>query len=256
MNYKIYPLYCGDGSIIRSKLLYQGAPADEVCPMQYSCFLLKSESNEYIMVDSGYPFKNKIIAGGYEDIYPIRKNAVDSAEDLLAPYGITPEDITKIFLTHLHYDHAWNLADYPNAKIYVQAEELHSAVTPPTMENERTRGYAIQKKLLKDSWLMQLDRIIPIYGDCNVVPGIDVMLTRGHTMGSQTIIVNTVKGRYAFPGDYAPSLECIYKGTPTGMNVNVVAWLEDYRKIQKLLEENVQFLSNHDPKTFEQKVYG
>lgn len=256
MNYKIYPLYCCDGSIIKSKLFYQGAPAEEVCPMQYSCFLLESEDKEYMLIDSGYPFKKHIIDGGYEDIYPIRNNAVNSAEDLLAPYGVKPEEITKIFLTHLHYDHAWNLADYPNAAIYVQAAELHSAVTPPTMENERTRAYAINKRVLKDSWLLQLDRIVPIHSEGEIIPGISCLLTRGHTMGSQTIVVDTAKGRYAFPGDYAPSLDSIHQKIPTGMNVNIVAWLEDFPKVQKLLDEGVHFLSNHDPRTFHEKIYG
>ena len=41
MNYKIYPLYCCDGSIIKSKMFYQGSPADEVMKMQYAMFSFK-----------------------------------------------------------------------------------------------------------------------------------------------------------------------------------------------------------------------
>lgn len=257
MNYKIYPLYCGEGCNIKSKVFYQGSPAEEKVPMQYACFLLESEEGEHLMVDSGYPFASAIRAGGYEDVFPIRKNSPENAEEMLAPYGVKPEEITRIFLTHLHYDHAWNLGSYPNAKIYVQKKEMEGAIHPLPMPNEKLRAYSMHPKVYKDSWVNYVQRFQILDGDeQDVIPGISVMLTRGHSVGSQTIIVDTKEGKYAFPGDYAPHLDCIYKCIPTGMNISVIDWVADYPKVKKLLDEGVKFLSNHDLRTFNQKVYG
>lgn len=256
MNYKIYPLYCCDGSIIKSKLFYQGAPAAEVCKMQYSCFLLESEDKEYMMVDSGYPLPKDIIEGGYEDVFPVRPNSVESMEKLLAPYGVKPTDITKIFLTHLHYDHAWNLGSFPNAKIYVQKREIEAAVHPLPMENEKLRAYSMHPKVYKHSWINYIQQFIVVDGEVELAPGIRCILTRGHSMGSQTIIIQTIEGEYACVGDYAPSLDSIYEAIPTGMCISVVDWFADYPKVKKLLDNGVKFLSNHDPRTFERKVYG
>src|SRR4030042_1680351 len=41
-----------------------------------------------------------------------------------------PEEIDIILLTHLHYDHAYHLERYPNAKIYVSKVELNFALNP------------------------------------------------------------------------------------------------------------------------------
>lgn len=256
MNYKIYPLYCCDGSIIKSKMFYQGAPADEVIKMQYACFLLKDENGDCMMVDSGYPLPKDIREGNYEDVYPVRNNSVESMEALLAPYGVKPEDITKIIFTHLHYDHAWNLKNFPNAVFYAQKEEMLGGVIPLGMSNERNRAYSMHPKVFGDCWVNFLNRFIPIDGDTeNVIPGISVILTRGHTRGGQTIIVDTKDGKYGIVGDYAVSLDSIYKKIPVGMCTSVVEWMEDYKKIEKIMNE-VKFLSNHDPRTFDYEVYG
>jgi len=256
MTYKIYPLYCCDGQIIKSKLFYQGVPAAKVCKMQYSCFLLKSEDGDYMMVDTGYPLPKDIKEGGYEEVFPVHPNSVNSMEELLAPYGVKPEEIGKIFLTHLHYDHAWNLGSFPNAVIYVQKNEIEAAINPLPMENEKMRAYSMHPKVYQYSWVHYVSQFHVVDGDVDLVPGIRCILTRGHSMGSQTIIIDTKEGVYACPGDYAPSLDSIYKCIPPGMCISVVDWFADYPKVKKLIEQDVKFLSNHDPRTFDYNVYG
>lgn len=44
--------------------------------------------------------------------------------DALAALGYKPEQVTKILLTHKHADHSGELRSFPNAKIYVNAEEI------------------------------------------------------------------------------------------------------------------------------------
>ena len=41
-------------------------------------------------------------------------------EDGLAQWGLKPEDIKTVFMTHLHWDHSWNMDKLPNATFYVQ----------------------------------------------------------------------------------------------------------------------------------------
>ena len=256
MKYKIYPLKCCDGSMIMSKMFYQGAPANQAVPMAYGCFLLESEDGEHYLVDSGYPFPKDIIAGDYADVYPIRQNAVPDAETLLAPYGVKPEEITKIFLTHLHYDHAWNLGYYPNAVIYCQKSEMQAAITPLMMQNERERAYSFHPKVYEHSWIKYRLRFELFDGEGEVFPGISVIYTRGHSLGSQTVIVDTNDGQYAIVGDYAPNLDSIYKGLPTGVNIDVALWCHDYPKVKKLLDNGCKFLANHDLRSYEKRVYG
>ena len=54
----------------------------------------------------------------------------ESIRKCLAEHGLTPEDITHIVPTHLHYDHGWNLDLFPHAQIVVQRDELFHAIDP------------------------------------------------------------------------------------------------------------------------------
>ena len=80
--------------------------------------------NEVILVDTGLP------AGFFPDGAPeetasiyIGKSICDYMDALVA-LGYKPEQVTKILLTHKHADHSGELRSFPNAKIYVNAEEI------------------------------------------------------------------------------------------------------------------------------------
>src|SRR4051794_22711777 len=48
----------------------------------------------------------------------------------LGELGIGCADIGCVILTHLHFDHAWNLELFPKAKVFLQKDELVHAVDP------------------------------------------------------------------------------------------------------------------------------
>ena len=47
--------------------------------------------------------------------------------EALADLGYKPEQVTKILLTHRHSDHSGELKSFPNAKVYVNQEEMDAA---------------------------------------------------------------------------------------------------------------------------------
>ncbi len=51
---------------------------------------------------------------------------IDNME-AFAALGYKPEQVTKILLTHKHADHSGELKSYPNAKVYVNADEMDAA---------------------------------------------------------------------------------------------------------------------------------
>ena len=78
--------------------------------------------DEVILVDTGLP------AGTPEEV-PDENSFVFTGKDIcsymeaFAALGYKPEQVTKILLTHRHSDHSGELKSFPNAKIYVNAEE-------------------------------------------------------------------------------------------------------------------------------------
>ena len=263
MNYKIYPIVAGRSSIAKCKLIYQGNPMDEKYDMTYGCFLLQNEDGEWLMIDTGYPTKEYIISHHCEDMFPIHPGIPESSAAMLAPYGVKPEEIKYIILTHLHYDHSWNLRDYPNAKLYAQTRDMDASLHPLHRYSERVKAFGHDPRTIGDSWLGSADRMNGLDGDVDdVLPGISVKLTRGHSLGSQTIIVDTKEGKYAFPGDYAPNLDIIMENRDElnlmacGMVINLCDWYEDWHKIRDLRDAGVKFLTSHDPRCFTREVIG
>lgn len=82
--------------------------------------------DEVILVDTGIP------AGTPEEV-PDEKSLIYTGKDIcsymeaFAALGYKPEQVTKILLTHKHSDHSGELKSFPNAKIYVNEEELSAA---------------------------------------------------------------------------------------------------------------------------------
>ena len=79
--------------------------------------------DEVILVDTGLP------AGTPEEV-PDEKSPAFTGRDVgtymsqFAALGYKPEQVTKILLTHKHADHSGELKSFPNAKIYVNADEV------------------------------------------------------------------------------------------------------------------------------------
>lgn len=115
----------------------------------------------------------------------------------LAEQGLTPDDITHVVLTHLHFDHAENLDLFPNACVVVQRAELLAAVDPvpsqrvfywkSTVDNLLARKRPAQLQLVE--------------GDYDLFPGIRLLSVPSHTEGMQVVLVDTEKGRVALVSD-------------------------------------------------------
>jgi glyoxylase-like metal-dependent hydrolase (beta-lactamase superfamily II) len=107
--------------------------------------LLVVAGAERILIDTGigdkWDSKNT-------DMYRIEHT--DTIESSLARAGLKPQDITKVVLTHLHFDHAGattKLDDhgklvprFPNARHYMQQKEWEAALTPNRRAGSRPPG--------------------------------------------------------------------------------------------------------------------
>ena len=82
--------------------------------------------SEVILVDTGFP------AGTPEEV-PDENSMAFTGKDIctymeaFAALGYKPEQVTKILLTHRHADHSGELRSFPNAKVYVNKDEMDAA---------------------------------------------------------------------------------------------------------------------------------
>jgi glyoxylase-like metal-dependent hydrolase (beta-lactamase superfamily II) len=91
--------------------------------------------------------------------------------------GLSPGDVDAVVLSHLHYDHCFNLPLFPKAKVYVAAAEIDYA------EAVR-RGEAVDHAI-PDHWPALLDgrAVVEVHGALEVGEGAFLEVFPGHTPG-------------------------------------------------------------------------
>jgi len=142
----------------------------------------------------------------------------------LAELGRTFDDVTHIVLTHLHWDHMQCNHLFPNAKIFVQRQEVAAAAAPvyPLYYEHEDIG----RMIAEDG-----GRLVFLDGDEAIVPGVTAVFAGGHTLGSQLVYVATSEGTAVISGDVLNVYENLE--TRSVKEVDVVAWVRAVARIKK-----------------------
>lgn len=102
--------------------------------------------------------------------------------------GLSPADIHIVINTHLHDDHCGNNAIFTQAKHFIQRKELDFCKNPHPLD------YRYEPEFIAGLNLTAID------GDREVLAGLEIYFTPGHTPGSQTVRIATAKGKVIIPG--------------------------------------------------------
>ena len=246
MSYKVIPVFLGSMELNKKEMLYN-YPRSEKIRMAYSCFVIQGPDRT-ILVDTGLPSQRDII--GNNKPFRVMQDAPDFV-DALKSVGVSAESVTDVIFTHLHYDHCCNLRHLPNVeRIFVQKREVEHAVAPLAGEY---RIYSLLPECGTPEWTQGLGKFCLVDGDAQLMPGISVMTTPGHSPGSQSVIVDTDNGRYVITGDYIPIMESFTEKIPNSIINDLQQWYDSYDKLAAL---GATLLPGHDICVFEQKQYG
>ena len=134
--------------------------------------------------------------------------------EALAARGIAPDDVDTLILTHLHFDHYANARLFGRARVIVNRAEYLSVLLP---ENRR---YAPRSGFPRDTfaWLVDdaWERLELVEGEAEVLPGLGVIETGGHSPGHQIVTVETTEGLVVIPGDAIYLFENLEQDIPIG----------------------------------------
>lgn len=233
--------------IIPKPLWEKEAPADHRNRIQMvtRSLLLVSE-NHKILVDTGNGDKWK---EKFRDIYQIDTDSVN-LKSSLQHYGFSPEDITDVLCTHLHFDHVGGntiverekiIPSFPNATYWIQRENWDLANSP----SEKDQG-----SFMEDDWavLAENGMVNLVSGKEMFLPDIDIVLTHGHTTGQMHPLISDGSKTILYGADLFPMAAHIPLPWVMAYDIQPVLTVEEKKKIlPRIVDERWILFFEHDP---------
>jgi glyoxylase-like metal-dependent hydrolase (beta-lactamase superfamily II) len=234
-------------------------------PLAMRCLVIEHDTGP-ILIDTGAGNKED---AKFHDIYGIENRGTDGRtrlEDGLRQIGMRPEDITLVINTHLHFDHAggntWRdesgtiRPTFANARYVVQEGEYDYA----THTNERTAASYFPHNFapVRDS-----NRFDFVKGQREIVAGVTVIPTPGHTPHHQSILMESRGERAFYLADLVPTTAHLPLPWIMGYDVEPLVTLETKRRVlRRAVDEEWLLVFEHDATTpwgraaFDGKAYG
>lgn len=240
--------------IVPKALWEKRISADEQNRIQMGlwCLLIRS-SGKNILVNTGVGLDEKYNER-FRQIYNIQHPPALLSS--LAEHNLKPENINIVINTHLHFDHCGGntipsgigkseipfVPTFPKAKYIIQKAEWENATNP----TERTRASYRPENILplKEAGLLQL-----VDGEKEIVPGVKVKPTGGHTRGHQIILFNSEGKKGIYWSDLIPTTAHI--DLPYIMSYDLYpeeTMNEKKTLIEQAISEHWVCFWEHDPK--------
>ena len=194
-------------------------------------------ANRTIVVDTGFERKEAASRGRQIDHEP---------KEILQRVGVDAEKIDNLIVSHLHYDHAGTLHDFPAARFHLQESEMAYA-TGRCMCDEALRGPFTADHVCDMVKHVYSGRVQFYNGDGQIAPGITVHHTPGHSKGIQCVRVMTEHGPVVLATDAAHFYDNFELRKPFSVTVDVEATLRSYDKLTELAGDPRNVIPGHDP---------
>lgn len=207
--------------------------------------LLIEFDNKKILVDTGNGNKRD---AKFNNIYGIDEERSDISIGL-AKYGLSPDDISDVILTHLHFDHAGGATrivdgklepTFKNAKYYVQASHLEWAEKP----TDKDRASFIREDFTP---LLENGLLKTLKGNVDLFEGISVITVNGHTQGLQMVQLDSASESLLYVADLAPTSAHLAYTFGLAYDNFPLTTMEEKKKIFPLAyEKNTVICFEHD----------
>ncbi len=232
MPFTITPLLVGVRNVDQGIMTYQRGYGKRIWLPMWA-FLLRETNGEgrIALVDTGL-----------EDFVTPEEFTTETGltaqflEDALKEHGLTVEDIDLVINTHLHDDHCGNNPLFEKTPIYVQKAELDACLAPHPLD------YRYEPAFVED-----LD-VRAVEGDAEILPGLTLLATPGHTPGSQAVRVETAEGPVVIAGMCCNAENFPESGPAVcpGVHCNAFQAYDAAQALKQLREDGAHVLPLHE----------
>ena len=209
-------------------VIYKNGDSGSVTTIGCHCFLLY-DNDKYYLIDTGIEDIDVVNRTKSSKADWTRSGDEHTVKEQLGLLGIDCNKITKVFITHAHYDHISGIKHFKNAVFYMtktEYEELYSE------SNKQKDVLGEVKEFLSAS-------DTKVFDDELVTDGIKLKLRGGHTKGSMSVETDNI----LFTGDTIFVQDNIRKKIPAGFT-------EEREVSDRLLDEYLVYpgkiVTSHD----------
>ena len=217
-------------------------------PLALRCLLVETEG-DLVLIDTGAGNKED---EKFRDIYGLENEGDPSAlEDAIRDAGFQPSDVTLVINTHLHFDHAGGdtvkRADgsigpaFEGIRHLVQRSEWDFA----HLQNERIRASYPLANIdpIREAGLFDF-----IEGPAEVLPGIRLEPTPGHTPGHQSVVIESEGESAIYLADLVPTSAHLSLAWIMGYDVEPLVTMETKKAVlDRSKRARALLVFEHDP---------
>jgi N-acyl homoserine lactone hydrolase len=234
-NYEVTALRMGDLEVDKSTLTY-GKDFGHILKIPIWAALIQGNDHN-IVVDTGIHSLEWV----NENVAPATRSETEKIDKaIMEAAGLSPDDVDLVINTHLHYDHTGGNPLFKQARFYVQHEEWEHAHAPI----ESQAWIYKDTSFLFDPPGVEYFQWHFLFNEAEILPGIKVIQTPGHTPGGQSVLVNTSDGIVGIIGDAANIVENIRNRIPVGIISDMRQW---FTSLDKILRYADMVICGHEP---------
>jgi glyoxylase-like metal-dependent hydrolase (beta-lactamase superfamily II) len=271
---RIHHLNCGTGCPLGG-VIYDGRSTGLRGRLVCHCLLIETEAG-LVLIDTGFGTRDiadpeRRMSSMLRRVNGFELRPEETALAQIRALGFDPADVRHIIISHLDFDHAGGIEDFPRAAVHITATEKRSA------ELARGNAFVGRKRYRPQQWDEVTDwRLYPLtqgerwhgFDAVRALDGVppEILLVPlvGHTWGHSGVAIAQPNGRWLFyvadayfnAGELAPQYHCppAMRAYQTLMEVDRAQRLANQRRIRALTaahEDDITIFCAHDAEEFD-----
>ena len=209
---------------------------DAPMPLDYFVWVVRNDERT-IVVDTGF---------GEMEARQRGRRLLQTPVQALERLQVDANTVEDVVITHLHYDHAGSLAEFPGARFHLQESEMAFATGPAMLDKNERWPFSVGDVCEMVQMLYE-DRLVFHAEDAEIAPGITLHRLPGHTAGMQVVRVATRRGVIVLASDATHFYENFARRSAFSVCWSEEQMLESFTRLEDLADSEDHIIPGHDP---------